>query len=208
MDLDRTYPASEFFQSQPVQVILLNNLFIWSKLHEDLSYRQGFNELLAPIIQVVFNGADMNDGDDASALLFDRAFLEHDCFAIFEAVMVRVKKFYEIIDTRKQAKMRKLGIKDLEKRSIVVELCDEIQKNLLKQIDPRLCTHLSTQGVEPQVYALYEALDVLLMLIGGGSVCCLPESLTWTRPFKYGMLSLKSQKRMIFLLYPFFLSLC
>lgn len=45
--------ADEYFKTEKRQAMLLNILFIWSKLHPDTSYRQGMHEIVAPIFYVL-----------------------------------------------------------------------------------------------------------------------------------------------------------
>jgi hypothetical protein len=51
-DLERLYPTGcdEFFIQPEINAVMMNILFVWSRMHEDTSYRQGMHELLAPII--------------------------------------------------------------------------------------------------------------------------------------------------------------
>ncbi len=55
LDLSRTYPESTFFQSESAQKSMLHILFVWSKLNPETSYRQGMNEILAPILICLAN---------------------------------------------------------------------------------------------------------------------------------------------------------
>jgi len=52
LDLRRTYPELSFFAREQTQMQMLNILFTWSKSHPEISYRQGMNELLAPILLI------------------------------------------------------------------------------------------------------------------------------------------------------------
>lgn len=58
MDLVRTHPSEAFFQDPDTQARMLNVLFVWCKQHRDLSYRQGMNEIVAPILQQVQHDAE------------------------------------------------------------------------------------------------------------------------------------------------------
>jgi hypothetical protein len=55
LDLSRTYPDSTFFQSEAIQKSMLHILFVWARLHPETSYRQGMNELLAPLLFCISN---------------------------------------------------------------------------------------------------------------------------------------------------------
>ena len=52
-DLDRTHQEIDLFLQNKIKNILANVLYIWSKENQDVSYRQGMNELLA-ILYLVF----------------------------------------------------------------------------------------------------------------------------------------------------------
>ena len=52
-DLDRTHQEIDLFLQNKIKNILANVLYIWSKENQDISYRQGMNELLA-ILYLVF----------------------------------------------------------------------------------------------------------------------------------------------------------
>lgn len=48
-----SFPDVEFFRSHQVQEQMTDILFIYCKLNQDVSYRQGMHELLAPIYFVL-----------------------------------------------------------------------------------------------------------------------------------------------------------
>ena len=50
LDIVRTYQNINLFLQENIKKLLLNILFIWCKENEDVSYRQGMNELLAILI--------------------------------------------------------------------------------------------------------------------------------------------------------------
>ena len=53
-DLERLHPGNAFFEQPTVQRLLLRVLFVWSRSHPALSYRQGMHELLAPCVSVLW----------------------------------------------------------------------------------------------------------------------------------------------------------
>ena len=53
-DLERLHPGNAFFEQPAVQRLLLRVLFVWSRSHPVLSYRQGMHELLAPCVSVLW----------------------------------------------------------------------------------------------------------------------------------------------------------
>lgn len=57
------FPDVDFFRDPAVQNQMTDVLFIYCKLNNDVSYRQGMHELLAPIFLVLNNESlDMGDG--------------------------------------------------------------------------------------------------------------------------------------------------
>ena len=50
LDIVRTYQTINLFSQEFIKKLLLNILFIWCKENDDVSYRQGMNELLAVLI--------------------------------------------------------------------------------------------------------------------------------------------------------------
>ena len=50
LDIVRTYQSIDLFSQEFIKKLLLNILFIWCKENDDVSYRQGMNELLAVLI--------------------------------------------------------------------------------------------------------------------------------------------------------------
>ena len=54
LDIIRTYQNLNLFSKENIRKILLNILFIWSKENDDISYRQGMNDLLAILIITFF----------------------------------------------------------------------------------------------------------------------------------------------------------
>lgn len=123
-DLERLYPAGNetLFQNEEYRGILRHVLFVWCKLHPDVSYRQGMHDVAAVVLYAFLvrlsdSGASANaDGDhDASNPFANEAsepspllssssfqlpeFAEADTFLVFEAIMLYLKPFYEIAQT-------------------------------------------------------------------------------------------------------------
>ncbi len=86
LDIKRTHQENEFFIKPETQSIMLNILFTWAKQNPAYGYRQGMNELLAPIILAVNRDSRPVDSTktDTASLLLDKRFVEHDTFCIFE----------------------------------------------------------------------------------------------------------------------------
>jgi hypothetical protein len=56
------FPDVDFFRDPAVQNQMTDVLFIYCKLNDDVSYRQGMHELLAPIF-LVLNSENLDIGD-------------------------------------------------------------------------------------------------------------------------------------------------
>ena len=141
-----------FFREPSTQKKLLDILFIYSKLNPDTGYRQGMHELLAPILWVVdCDAVDARpsqedarsgeiDNEDMMLDILDAAFVEHDAFSLFCALMQTAKAFYEVGDS---------------KTSPLVGRSRRIHEELLATIDPELEHHLSSIEILPQIYLVY-----------------------------------------------------
>lgn len=134
-----------FFQEGSTKKKLLDILFIYSKLHPDLGYRQGMHELLAPILWVVDCDAIVSSksgstdaGDPLMSDVLDRDFIEHDAFALFCAVMQTEKSFYETGDST----------------SPIVDRSRRIHDEYLAEVDPELAIHLRQIEILPQIFLL------------------------------------------------------
>lgn len=99
-DVERCMPDNPYFRQPETQRILLDILFIFCKLNQDVGYRQGMHEIAAPIVWVVESEAidvgveSRTLGEDATIkTIFDADYIEHDAFAIFGQVMQSAKTF-------------------------------------------------------------------------------------------------------------------
>lgn len=144
-DVERCMQDNSFFHEPSTQKMLLDILFVYSKLHPDTGYRQGMHELLAPILWVVECDAvksmppDSIEAEDALMLnVLDRRFVEHDAFTLFCAVMQTAKSFYEIGDSA----------------SSIVDRSRRILDDDLGEVDPELAKHLQSIEILPQIFLL------------------------------------------------------
>ena len=167
-DLDRTYAESGFYQSDGVQQLMLNVLLVWAKCNPQYEYRQGMNELLAPIVLTVFKdnkSASWQDG--LLGELLDRHYAEHDIWALFNTLMEVMAPFFAKIDSSSGSKgflrPRAQDTNDLlfptappipSSQSPILLKCHYIHHTLLAQHDPVLYKHLNSQDVQPQLYGL------------------------------------------------------
>ncbi len=165
-------PENLYFRQPSTQTLLLDILFIWSRLNPDIGYRQGMHEVLAPILWVVERDAiDLTrpgkDGEQhiesAIAELFDSRFVGHDTFTLFGLVMQNAKSSYE------------LGSQDQSARSLpptinteapMVTRSKRVVDDYLMRVDPALAAHLHDIEIIPQVFMMFVHLWTSVRLSG------------------------------------------
>jgi len=54
LDISRTNQEYSLFHQENIQTMMFNILFIWSKENNSISYKQGFNEILALLIMALY----------------------------------------------------------------------------------------------------------------------------------------------------------
>lgn len=118
-DLERLFPVGHeaLFRRDDLRDVLRHVLFVWCKLHPDVSYRQGMHDVAAVVLyaflernetvddsadsfaRAATTGAD-DDDDEANAATYTLpAFAETDTFLVFEAIMLYLKPFYEVVQS-------------------------------------------------------------------------------------------------------------
>ena len=170
-DLSRTYPESNFFQHEAIQALMLNVLLVWAKLNAQYEYRQGMNELLAPLVLTVFRDCRALDPSATSpthpalAAVLDRHYAEHDVFALFKQLMAVMAPFFAKIDQKPLAATLRANRSDTDDllvgpppppstQSPILLKCHHVHHTLLAAADPPLYKHLNAQDVQPQLYGL------------------------------------------------------
>jgi TBC1 domain family protein 5 len=169
-DVDRTYQDKDFFLSKKIKDLLLNVLFVWSKLNPTVSYRQGMNEIAGLLTYVCFmenttNVSDKSQFTESFINLNDEKHSEADIFTVFNKIMElgqkdmfnpnpinpsSVKNQYKRLDRIFGSSMGEAT----RPKSALIARSGNIQENLLETIDEQLYTHMKKIGVEPQVYLL------------------------------------------------------
>ena len=147
LDLSRTYPEVPFFQSDAVQMQLLHILFMWCKLNPEISYRQGMNEIVAPIMLLLNRESisildESGNSDDLFSFITAIDYIEHDCFDLFQRVMKQMASFF--VHGHPKSKVV----------TPIIAKCNAIHHNLLAELDKPLYRHLQSIDVLPQIYAL------------------------------------------------------
>ena len=164
-DVERCMPEEPYFREPHPQRMMLDILFIFCKINQDVGYRQGMHELLAPILWTVEQDAiDYgNDGDgtpnsDDDALFrqtLDPTYIENDAFTLFSLIMRSAKSFYELAEPdRKSSKFSNGAATPPHGASPIVERSKRIHEVYLARLDPELAKHLTDIEVLPQIFLM------------------------------------------------------
>eukprot|EP00698_Gefionella_okellyi_P012197 TRINITY_DN3267_c0_g1_i1.p1 TRINITY_DN3267_c0_g1~~TRINITY_DN3267_c0_g1_i1.p1 ORF type:complete len:514 (-),score=101.04 TRINITY_DN3267_c0_g1_i1:325-1710(-) len=144
LDVERTYPEMEFFCRETVRAQLRRVLLIYVLLHPEFGYRQGMNELAAPLLYVVTRDArpppPSGDAKTPLDVLCDPTGIEADAYAMLCRLLGRTAEWF--------APPPRPGAP-----SPVVTKAQAIQAVLLKH-DPQLGNHMAKCKVEPQLYTM------------------------------------------------------
>lgn len=158
-------PDNLYFREPGTQTLLLDILFIFCKLNQDVGYRQGMHELLAPVLWVISRDALEKPKSDESNLdansdglmdiTLDSRFIEYDAFTIFSIIMRSAKCFYELGSQAPEAiAVHSLGKPVPQNRSAIVLRSERIHEDLLAKVDPELANWLKEIEVLPQVFLM------------------------------------------------------
>jgi TBC1 domain family protein 5 len=163
-DVERCMPENPYFRDPKIQTSLLNILFIYCKLNEDVSYRQGMHEIVAVILWVVSCDAiapgfsidvtveqSLHEDDSVMAETLDARYIEHDTFSLFQVIMRSAKGWYELGE---EDNTKNRGRSENRASSPIVEKSKYIHEHLLMSVDPELAEHLKALDVLPQVFLM------------------------------------------------------
>lgn len=161
-DVERCMPEEPYFRQPETQRMLLDILFVWCKMNQDVGYRQGMHELVAPILWVVEKDAldpiyekDLNKGDDElMSTTLNASYIEHDVFTIFSLLMQSAKAFYELGEADKRSSARPGLANNPNGASPIVERSQRIHEVYLARLDPELADHLTIIEVLPQIFLM------------------------------------------------------
>ncbi|KFY10111.1 hypothetical protein V492_05186 [Pseudogymnoascus sp. VKM F-4246] len=161
-DVERCMPDEPYFRLPETQKTLLQILFIYCKINQDIGYRQGMHELAAPILlavqrdslaPVVSEGPVSDDGDRLMLNTLDASFIEHDSFTLFNLIMRTAKSFYELGEPDKKLNAGSTTSSQYGS-SPIVQRSKQIHEVLLAQVDPELASHLTQIEILPQIFII------------------------------------------------------
>lgn len=157
-DVERCMPEEPYFRRPDTQQKMLDILFIFTKLNQDVGYRQGMHELLAPFLMVIEEDAidkrSSTRGDPLMLDMLEPRFIEHDAFTLFSILMRSAKSSYELEELEKRPEsLSKPGAMSPQS-SPIVERSKQIHEVYLKQLDPELAQHMTDVEVLPQIFLI------------------------------------------------------
>ncbi|TVY85563.1 TBC1 domain family member [Lachnellula suecica] len=163
-DVERCMPEEDYFRKPETQKTLLDILFVFCKINQDVGYRQGMHEVLAPILWVIEQDAiktqaeEMSPGPEEDTVMkemLDRSYIEHDAFTLLSLVMRSAKSFYELAEPDKRPDTSFTGSGAPQQgASPIVERSKRIHEVYLARLDPELAKHLTDIEVLPQIFLI------------------------------------------------------
>ena len=154
-----------FFRHNSTKSMMLDILFIYSKLNPDLGYRQGMHELLAPVLWAVEQDAitvestEENSSVESEYIcmlqILDADYIEHDAFSLFCSIMQVTRAYYEHRENKATSGQIEVAP--------IVSRCQYIHQELLMRVDGELASHLTSIEVLPQIFLTYVPLTNLFV---------------------------------------------
>ncbi|XP_036188606.1 TBC1 domain family member 5 isoform X5 [Myotis myotis] len=167
-DVTRTFPEMQFFRQENVRKILTDVLFCYARENEQLLYKQGMHELLAPIVfilhcdhQAFLHASESAQPSEEMKTLLNPEYLEHDAYAMFSQLMETAEPWFSTFEHDSQKGKETLLTpipfarpQDLGPTVAIVTKVNQIQDHLLKKHDIELYMHLNRLEIAPQIYGL------------------------------------------------------
>ncbi|NWY26185.1 TBCD5 protein, partial [Pheucticus melanocephalus] len=170
-DVMRTFPEMQYFQQENVRKILTDVLFCYARENEQLLYKQGMHELLAPIVFILHcdhqafshasEAAQPRQAFEEMKVLLNPEYLEHDAYAMFTRLMKTAEHWFSTFehDSQKEKDVMITPMpfarpQDLGPSIAIVAKVNQIQDHLLKKHDIELYMHLNRLEIAPQIYGL------------------------------------------------------
>ncbi|NWX34421.1 TBCD5 protein, partial [Notiomystis cincta] len=170
-DVTRTFPEMQYFQQENVRKILTDVLFCYARENEQLLYKQGMHELLAPIVFILHcdhqafshasEAAQPRQAFEEMKVLLNPEYLEHDAYAMFTRLMKTAEHWFSTFEHDSQKEkdvvitpMPFARPQDLGPSIAIVAKVNQIQDHLLKKHDIELYMHLNRLEIAPQIYGL------------------------------------------------------
>lgn len=167
-DVLRTFPEIRYFQDDDVRTKLTDILFCYARENEQLLYKQGMHELLAPIVFVLHcdhqafqHASETASPSEEMMCLLNPAYLEHDAYAMFSQLMETAEPWFSSFEreVRKGKEEMLTSIpfarpQDSGPSVAIVTKVNRIQDQLVKKHDVELHMHLNRLEIAPQIYGI------------------------------------------------------
>lgn len=167
-DVLRTFPEMLYFQEEDVRTKMTDILFCYARENEQLLYKQGMHELLAPIVFVLHcdhqafqHASETANPSDEMKVLLDPKFHEHDAYTMFSLLMETAEPWFSSFEreVRKGKEEMLTSIpfarpQDSGPSVAIVTKVNRIQDQLIKKHDIELYMHLNRLEIAPQIYGI------------------------------------------------------
>uniref|UniRef100_A0A3B4Z8C1 TBC1 domain family member 5 n=1 Tax=Stegastes partitus TaxID=144197 RepID=A0A3B4Z8C1_9TELE len=167
-DVLRTFPEIRYFQDEDVRTKLTDILFCYARENEQLLYKQGMHELLAPIVFVLHcdhqafqHASETASPSEEMKCLLNPVYLEHDAYAMFSQLMETAEPWFSSFEreVRKGKEEMLTSIpfarpQDSGPSVAIVTKVNRIQDQLVKKHDIELHMHLNRLEIAPQIYGI------------------------------------------------------
>nr|XP_019946238.1 PREDICTED: TBC1 domain family member 5 isoform X2 [Paralichthys olivaceus] len=167
-DVLRTFPEIRYFQDEDVRTKLTDILFCYARENEQLLYKQGMHELLAPIVFVLHcdhqafqHASETASPSEEMKCLLDPEYLEHDAYAMFSQLMDTAEPWFSSFEreVRKGKEEMLTSIpfarpQDSGPSVAIVTKVNRIQDQLVKKHDVELHMHVNRLEIAPQIYGI------------------------------------------------------
>uniref|UniRef100_A0A8C5DVZ1 TBC1 domain family member 5 n=1 Tax=Gouania willdenowi TaxID=441366 RepID=A0A8C5DVZ1_GOUWI len=167
-DVLRTFPEIRYFQDEDVRTKLTDILFCYARENEQLLYKQGMHELLAPLVYVLHrdhqafqHASETASPSEEMKCLLNPVYLEHDAYAMFSQLMETAEPWFSSYEreVRKGKEEMLTSIpfarpQDMGPSVAIVTKVNRIQDLLVKKHDVELHMHLNRLEIAPQIYGI------------------------------------------------------
>ncbi|XP_053190898.1 TBC1 domain family member 5 isoform X3 [Scomber japonicus] len=167
-DVLRTFPEIRYFQDEDVRTKLTDILFCYARENEQLLYKQGMHELLAPIVFVLHcdhqafqHASETASPSEEMKCLLDPLFLEHDAYALFSQLMDTAEPWFSSFEREvrrgKEEMLTSIPFarpQDAGPSVAIVTKVNRIQDQLVKKHDVELHMHVNRLEIAPQIYGI------------------------------------------------------
>ncbi|XP_061669757.1 TBC1 domain family member 5 isoform X3 [Syngnathoides biaculeatus] len=167
-DVLRTFPEIRYFQDEDVRTKLTDILFCYARENEQLLYKQGMHELLAPIVFVLHcdhqafqHASETASPSEEMKCLLNPLYLEHDAYALFSLLMETAEPWFSCYEREvrrgKEEMLTSIPFarpQDAGPSVAIVTKVNRIQDQLVKKHDVELHMHLNRLEIAPQIYGI------------------------------------------------------